>query len=541
MTGDVKRPLYLLLGAVGFVLLIACVNVSNLLLARATTRRIEIAIRSALGAGRGRIIRQLLAESVLLALAGGAVGVVLATWGVRTLAAMLPADLPRAAGVSVDQSVLLFSVLVSLLTGALFGLAPALYASTPDLAAFLKDARRDGAAQGGRPTLRSALITAEVALALVLLAGAGVAMRSFDRLSSVEPGFDPRGVLSLDIVLPEAPYGDTASVARFYRQYLESLAAQPGVISAGAVMLPPLTRGGFGGSFSIMGRAESDDYNVQVRPATPGYFETLRIPLRRGRLFTSADREGAPGVAVISDETARRFWPGEDPVGKRIRIHVSIGHRETEREIVGVVGDVKIRALDANPPPVAYVPHAQYVSDQMTVFVRAAGDPLALLPMARSQLAALDREIAPTRVQQATQLIASSVAEPRFRMLLLGLFAALAMALAAVGLYGVMAFSVSQRRNELGLRMALGADSSDVLGLVLRQGLLPVGIGIALGLAGATALTQLMSGLLYEVSAFDPLTLAGVSVLLALVASAACYIPARRATTMDPLTAIRDV
>ena len=304
-------------------------------------------------------------------------------------------------------------------------------------------------------------------------------------------------------------------------------------------MRPPLSRGGFGGTFSIIGREEGDDQRMQVRPVTPGYFETLRIPLRRGRFIAPSDTSQAAHVAIISEEAARRFWPGDDPIGKRIRIHVSIGVREREREIVGVVGDVRLRTLEEVPVPAVYVPHAQYASEEMTVFVRTPGDPLAALPIVKAQLRLIDREIALTSVQTADAIVSSAVAQPRFRMTLLALFAAIALTLAAVGLYGVMAYSVSQRRKELGLRMALGAASGDVLRLVLREGLAPVAAGIVIGLAAAALLTQLMSTLLYEVSPFDPATFAIVSALLALVAMIACYVPARRATRLDPLAALK--
>jgi putative ABC transport system permease protein len=539
VVGDVRQPLIMLLGAVAFVLLIACVNVSNLLLARGAGRRVEMALRSALGAGRWRIVRQLLAESVVLSMAGGVAGVVLAMWGVRALSTVLPHDLPRSEGVGINAFVLLFSVLVSILTGLVFGVAPAVYASTPDLSAFLKDAGRDGRTTGGRRRFRGALVTAEMALALMLLAGAGLAIRSFDRLTRVDPGFDPSQVLSMSVVVGDARYSDVASVAEFYRRYIEALATQSGVVSAGGVMRPPLDHSGFGGTFTIIGREEGPDQRMQVRPATPGYFETLRIPLRRGRFFTPADTPQAANVVIISAEAARRFWPGEDPIGKRVRIHVALGIPEREREIVGVVGDVKIRTLEAGPSPVAYVPHAQYTSDEMTIFVRTTGDPQALVPMVIAQLRQIDRGIALTDVRPATQLVSSAVAQPRFRMILLGLFAVMALMLAAVGLYGVMAYSVGQRSSELGLRMALGAETSDVLRLVLKEGLMPVAIGIVIGLLGAAALTRLMSTLFFSVGPFDPITFTAVPLLLTFVAAVACYIPARRATRVDPLTALR--
>ena len=540
MVGDVRRPLLMLLGAVAFVLLIACTNVSNLLLARSTTRRTEIAVRSALGAGRWRMVRQLLVESVILALVGGVLGVLLASWGVRALDAVLPQDLPRSDGIAVNTTVLFFSFAVSVLTGVLFGVFPAVYASTPDLSAVLKAARRDGSESGARRRFRSALVAAEVALALVLLAGAGLAIRSFDRLSGIDPGFDSSRLLVVALTLPESRYPDADAIGRFYTQYVEAISGQPGVHAAGAVMIPPLARGGFGGTLSIAGRDSADEQRAQVRNVTPGYLETLRIPLRRGRLFTSSDRRGSTNVAVVTDTAAREFWPGEDPIGKRLRLHVSIMGREVEREVVGVVGDIKLRSLDGAVPAVVYVPHVQYVAENMTVFVRATGTPLSLLPIVKGQLKTLDSDLALTRVRTGDDLVAASVAQPRFRMLLLGLFATIALLLAAVGLYGVMAFSVSQRVGEIGLRMALGADRQSVMRLVLAQGMLPVAIGIGAGLAGAAALTQVMSGLLYNISPFDPLTFVAVSCVLTLVALAAIYIPARRAMGVDPLVALRN-
>jgi putative ABC transport system permease protein len=538
MVGSVRRPLLMLLGAVGFVLLIACANVSSLLLARASARRTEIAVRCALGAGRWRIVRQLLAESVVLACAGGVCGVLLAAWGIRALDGLLPQDFPRADAVGVNLSVLSFSLLVSISTALAFGIAPSLYASRPDVAAFLKDARREGSA-GLRHGSRRALIALEVALALVLLAGAGLALRSFARLTAVDPGFNPEGVLALELSVPDARYSDPADVARFYQQYVEALAAQPGVVAAGGVMRPPLTPRGFGGTFSIIGSEDNDKFTIQVRPATAGYFEALGIPLRRGRLFTPADRRGTSPVVLVSEEAARRFWPGKDPVGQALRLHVAISGEEPVREVAGVVGDVKLRGLESRPSPVAYVPHGQYASSAMTVFIRTHGDPSGFALVAKTQLALLDREVAPTRIRPAAAMIGSAVAQPRFRLVLLGLFATIALTLAAVGLYGMMAFSVSQRQGEIGIRMALGADRTQVMRLVLRQGLMPVAIGMAAGLLGAAALTQLLAGLLFEISPLDPATYLAVASVLGAVAAIACYIPARRATRVDPLVALR--
>jgi putative ABC transport system permease protein len=539
MVGDVKRPLWLLLGAVALVLLVACANVSNLLLARATARRAEIALRSALGASRWRIVQQLVIESLLLSTLGGLLGVLAATWGVRVLTTLLPRDLPRADDIGVKGLVLVFSLAVSMVAGLVFGVAPAVYASVPDLATFLKESGRDGRMLGSRRRFLNALIAAEVALALVLLTGASLTARSFMRLNGVAPGFDASSVLSCSVALPSGRYQDRAAVSRFYRTYVEQLSAQPGVVSVGGVMRPPLSNSGFGGTFTIVGRDEGPDQRMQIRPATPGYFETLRIPIRRGRAFTPADREDGANVVIVSEEAARRFWPGEDPIGRRIRLHPSMGWREREREIVGVVGDVKIRQLDAAVVPVAYTPHAQYVSNEMTVFVRAAGDPIALVPMVTQTLGRIDRDVALTEIGPATNLMARAVAPARFRMLMMGLFAIVALTLAAVGLYGVMAYTVGQRRNELGVRIALGAESRVLQRRVLVEGMRPVAVGIAIGLGGAALLTQVMSTLVFEINVFDPVTFTAAPLVLALAAAVACYLPARRATTVDPLIALR--
>jgi len=537
--GDVRRPLLVLLGAVLFVLLIACANVSNLLLARATTRTGEIAVRSALGAGRRRIVAQLLAESLVLAAAGGIAGLVLTVWAVRALSTIAPPDLPRGVAFSLNPTVLTFAVVVSLLTGIVFGLVPAVVASRSDVASLLKDLRKGSGSAGRGRTIRNVLVGAEVALSLILLAGAGLAMRSFDRLVRVDPGFDASRVLTFTIRLPGARYATAASEETFFRE-LNTRFRRPGIVSSGAIFLPPLSAGGFGGSFTIVGRpAGQDEGNAQVRPVTSGYLETLRIPLLSGRRVEAGDRKGASPVAIISETTAHRYWPGENPVGKRLRIHVSMGVREEVREIVGVVGDVRSSALDQPFVPLIYVPASQYVSDTMTFVVRTERDPLEAVPIVTTELHALDSQVAMSRVRTMNDVVAASVAAPLFRTRILAVFGCIALLLAAVGLYGVVAFSVTQRSAELGLRMALGAHRHDVLKLVLGQGLIPVGLGIAAGLAGAAALTNVMRTLLYEVSALDPVTFAGVSATLLSVAALACYLPARRAMALDPANTLR--
>jgi predicted permease len=539
MVASVRQPLLVLFGAVAFVLLIACVNVSNLLLALATTRTGEIAVRSALGAGRGRLIRQLLAESVVLSILGGAVGLLLASWGVKALMAVAPADLPRAAGVQMDAAVLAFSVAISVLAGVTFGTVPAIIASRPDLTVFLRDAGRDGRGGGTRRRLRGALVTAQVALALVLLAGAGLAIRSFQRLTHVDPGFRTDNVLTFSISLPQATYPTTPSQVQFFRDYTERIRQVSGVAAAGAVMFPPVTRDGFGGSFTIYGRPEgADEGNAQVRSITPGYMEALSIPLKAGRVFTAQDGESAPRVAIVSESAARRFWPGENPVGRQIRVHVNESTRQP-REIVGVVGDVRTRGMELAPVPVIYTPHTQYGPESMTVVVRGTGDPAALVPAIKSALGTLAPGVAIGRVRTMADLVAANVAQPRFRTMLLTVFAGVSLVLAAVGLYGVVAFSVSQRRAELGLRIALGADPRRVLRLVLREGMTPVAIGIAIGLGGAAMMARVMQSLLFGIDPFDPITFALVAFALALVGLAACYVPARRATRVDPAASLR--
>ncbi len=538
MVGSVRRPLFVLLGAVVFVLLIACVNVSNLLLARATTRTGEIAVRSALGAARARIVRQLLAESVVLSLASGAAGLALAVWGVRLLVLVAPEDLPRAAEFTINPIVLGFAIAVSLVTGIAFGLVPALASSRADLASFLKDMRRD-TSTAGRGRIRNVLVAAEVSLALLLLAGAGLTMRSFDRLSRVDPGFDPRNVLAFTIRLPEARYPTVAAAERFFRE-LTALLHQPGILSAGGIFQPPLSYGGFGGTFYRLDVPEGQrECNAQVRPVTANYLETLRIPLLAGRRVTDQDRAGGPGVAVISDAAARTYWPGENPLGKRIRIAVSLGVREEPRTVVGVVADVRTRSLELEPVPLIYVPASQYVADEMTIFARTPGTPMTALPIVKTTLASIDRAVAISRVRTMEEVVAASVAQPRFRMMLLGTFAIVSLLLAAVGVYGMVAFSVNQRRSELGLRLALGAKPGDLLRLVLRQGITPVAIGLACGLAGAVAVTRVMRTLLFGVSALDPVTFLAVALMLLAVAVVACYLPARRAMTVDAVDTLR--
>jgi predicted permease len=535
-----SRPaLVLLLGAVGFVLLIACANVANLLLNRAAGRRREMAIRAALGASRGRTVRQVLTESVLLALGGAAGGILLALWAVDLLRSYDGLRVPRMAEAAVDGRVLLFTGLVAVATGLIFGLAPAWQASRPNLNEFLKQGSRT-LAGGGRRQLRGLLVIAEIALALVLLAGAGLLIRSFSRLVDVNPGFDSHHVLAMTVRLPEFKYPDDAKRAAFFDLLLRKVDALPGVVSSGAVNSVPIL--GWQGMtlVYIEGRpgqtSISDTPQGNYRVASPNYLRTLRIPVLEGRFFDERDNKGGAGVAVISAGMARRYYPGEDAVGKRIKVN---DVQAPWRTIVGIAGDIHDAALDREPEPEFYLPAAQDPWEVMTVLVRTAGDPARLAAAVRSQVWSLDREQPVYDIKTMDEIVAGSVASRRFSMLLVSLFSAFALLLASLGIYGVVSYSVSQRTREIGIRMAMGAQRSEVLRMMLGQGLRLALIGVVCGLAGAYVVTRAMAGLLYEVRPADPLTLAAVSLLLLGVALVATLVPARRAIEVDPTVALR--
>ena len=542
VVGRVRPALWVLLGAVGFVLLIACANVANLLLARAAARGREIAIRRALGAGRARLIRQFLTESVLLSLMGGALGLLLAIWGTDMLIALSPSDLPRLDQVGIDGWVLLWTVGISVGTGLAFGLAPALQASRGDLNEPLKEGGRSGSEGGRGRRVRDALVVAEVALALVLLAGAGLMVKSFLRLQEVDLGFNPERVLTMRAQLSGVNYRESPRAVAFYEQLIERVEALPGVQSAAAAGTVFLSSTPNSSWFSIEGRPApppNERVEVPIDPITPNYFQAMGVPLLRGRAFTAQDREGVPEVTIVNETFARRFFPGEDPSGRRIKY----GPPESEGPwitIVGVVGDTRRTGFDAAVRPETYLPHAQAPARGMMLVVRsAAADPSGLTNAVRGAVASLDREVPVFQVRTMDELLSGMMAQRRLNMLLLAIFAGVALLLAAVGIFGVMNYSVSQRTHELGLRMALGAQARNILGMVVRQGMTLVLLGLGLGLAGALALTRLMSSLLYGVSATDPLTFAGISLLLAAVALLACYVPARRATKVDPIVALR--
>jgi putative ABC transport system permease protein len=536
---NIKPALIVLLGAVGFVLLISCANVANLLLARSAVRQKEIAIRTALGSSRRRIVRQLMTESVLLAIIGGGAGLLVAGWGIDGLLALAPEDLPRVREVGIDGTVLLFTLGITLATGIGFGIAPALHASKPDLNETLKDAGRGTSAGLRRQRVRNLLVVSEVALALVLLIGGGLMIRSFYTLQKVDPGFDPNNALAVTVSLPSARYRQEAQQVSFFDQLMKKVSTLPGVKSVGGTSVVPIINDFILGVV-VEGRpaveAETDYPKTNYFGVTPGYFKAMGIPLLRGRDFDERDVADSKRVVIVNETLANTLFPGEDPIGKRI--HITMGP-EIFREIVGVVRDVKQNGLDVETKSQTYEPFAQDPSTVMTLIVRSSGDPTQLTGAIRSEVLALDKEQPLNRVMTLNEIISDSVAQQRFSMLLLCVFATVALVLAAVGLYGVMSYSVTQRTHELGIRMALGASKQDVLRLVVGQGAALAGTGVVIGLAGAWGLTRLMSSLLFGVSATDTLTFALVPVMLAGVALMACFVPARRAAKVDPMIALR--
>ncbi len=541
LAGPARPALLILLGAVGCLLLIACANVANLLLARATTRQREMSIRAALGASRGRVIRQVLTESILLSSIGGLLGLLLGLRGVYILIRIIPVDIPRLTQAGLDGRVLFFVAAVSISTALLFGLAPAVSGSRLDLAESLKECGRGPSQESHRARTHGALVIGEVAIALVLLAGAGLLIRSFLSLEGVDPGFDPRHVLTARLDSP-ANYSAAQQLA-FFGQVVERVRSLPGVRSASGVFGLPFSEVDANTGFEIQGQPVTE----ANRPATsymavaPEYFRTLGIPLDEGRDFTPQDDLSAPPVAIINETLAKRFFPRQDPIGQHIKPGISNGYgsREPVREIVGVVGDVKLHDLAAVPGPQCYVPLAQSPLGLMTLVVRADGDPLSLVPAVRSIVASANKQVPVYNIKALRDLLAQSVARQRFVTLLLGMFAILAVVLAAVGLYGLVSYSVSLRTHEMGVRMALGAQNAAVLKSVVGQGLKLAVSGVAIGIVGALVLTRLLSSLLYGVKPTDPLTFIAASLLLTSVALIACYIPARRATKLDPMVALR--
>ena len=540
---DEARPaLWTLFGAVGFVLLIACANVANLFLARTIARRREMAVRVALGASRARLVQQLLTESLLLAIGGGLLGLVLAFWGLDVMQKLLPLRVSEATPVVIDTGVLAFTFGISVLTGMLFGLAPALSAARPDVAARMDGGGRVGSDGPSRGRLRNLLVVSEIALALVLLAGAGLMLRTVAALERVDPGFPLDAAATFELSLPAIPYPTAAAQRAFHREALERLGSAPGVAAVGAINSLPLSGTSTNGDFAIAGRPAFPTGQAPLtyyRVITPDYFAATQIPIRRGRAFEEADREGAPPVALVNETMARRFFPSQDPIGQRIRIRW--GGDEAWREIVGVVADVRDRQLDDGPVAETYLPYDQHPLATMWFVVRAADDPNRLLEPIRRTVRALDPGLPVSRLAPLRQVAEDAVAPRRQSMRLLAVFGGLAVGLAALGLSSVLAYSFAQRRREIAIRLAVGADPRDILRLVVREAIRLSQIGIVAGLLGAFGLTRLLAGQLYGVRAADPVSFAAAALLMAAVAVASSALPARRAARVDPLGTLRSV
>jgi putative ABC transport system permease protein len=538
MVRDVKPVLYTLLGAVGCVLLIACANLANLLLARATARHREISIRAALGAGRGRLIRQLLTESVVLAIFGGAAGVLLARWGLDALLALAPTNLPRITEIHLDPGVLLFSLALSIVTGLLFGIAPAWLAARADVNEALKQGTRGSTEGGVRGRLRSALVVIEVTFALVLLGGAGLLARSFMQLAHVDPGFIPENATLLRLSLPQKKYPEKDQQIAFANTLVERVKGLPGVQAIGITHSMPLV-GDYVLGFNIEGRPAVDPADLpstNYYAVSPDYFRAMGIRLIRGRVFTPQDDAKAPRVAIINETMARQFFPNEDPIGKRINI---TNGADTWREIVGIVADIKQYGVDKATSAQSYEPFAQVPFTSLNVVIRTSGSPAALLGALRPAVYAVDKDQPIGTIRPLEEIVADSIARQRFAMTLLTIFSGVALVIAAVGIYGVMAYNVVQRTGEFGIRMALGAQQRDVLKLVLTQGGKLIGLGLVIGLLATLGASRAMGSMLFNTSAYDPLTLATITVLLGAVALVACFFPANRATKVNPIEALR--
>jgi putative ABC transport system permease protein len=536
VVGGVRRALLVLAGVVAFVLLIACANVANLLLARSTARTREVAVRAALGAGRGRMVRQLLTESVVLSALGGAVGLLLAYWGVQGVKALAPRGVPRVASISIDGWTMAFTLVVALVTGLLFGLVPALQAGRGNLQTVLREGSR-GSTSSGRA--RAVLVAAQVALSLVLLIGAGLMLRSFARLQAVDPGFDPEGVLTGRVQLAGQRFRASSAATAFFGQLLDRVEKVPGVEAASAINWLPFGGDGSATSYWIEGRPvppPGNEFVADVRAVDPRYFRTMRIRVKRGDPFDARANTESPKQVVVNEAFVRVHFPTSNPIGE----HVLMPWDDTLRaEIVGVVADTKHAGLDSLAKPMIYWAMKQFPTNFMTLVVRTNGDPMRLAPAIAREVRALDANQPFADPKPLDAYLSQSVAQRRFSMTLLGVFSALALVLAALGIYGVLAYSVAQRTREIGVRMALGARDSTVAGMVVREALRVVGVGLAIGVAGAVALTRVLTTLLYDVSPTDPLTFTGVTLALGAVAVTASYFPARRAARVDPIVALR--
>ena len=545
VVGNVRNSLLVLLGSVGFVLLIACANVANLLLSRAVARQQEIAVRTALGASRWHIVRQLLTESVLLSLCGGAVGMFICLLSVKWIYILGTKSIPRLPDVGIDGRVLLFTLVLSLFSGILFGLSPALRISRLDLNSTLKDMSRGAsgtsAVWGRGNSVRRLLVISELALSMVLLIGAGLLIRSFARLQDVLPGFNPRGVLTFDLTMTGRKYNDKQTILNTYRQLWERLEHLPGANAAGGVTSLPLSQAFAWTPITVEGRTPLPGekfLNADERLVGGHYFEAMGIPLRRGRFFTDQDDTTKPIVVIVDEYMADQLWPGQDPIGKRIHI-VELQSKDSWQTVVGVAGRVKQDSLDSNPRIAFYLPHTQFPTRAMTVALRGSTDPSAMVTAVKNELRNLDPDLPMYYVRTMRQRVDESLARRRFSMLLLGVFASFALVLATIGIYGLMAYLVTQGTREIGIRMALGASQRNVLSLVVRQGMALAFSGVFIGLATAFLLTRLIRSLLFGVEATDPITFAAISLLLLLIALLASYIPAQRATRIDPMVSLR--
>jgi putative ABC transport system permease protein len=539
LTGDVRPALLVLAGAVTFVLLIACANVANLLLARATARQRELAVRAALGAARGRLIRQLLAESLVLSVAGGITGLLLAWWALNFLRAVVAERLPiqRLEMVGIDGWVLVFTLGASVFCGLVFGVVPALTAAGPSLNDALKEGGRTGSVSRGNRT-RSAFVIVEIALALVLLVGAGLLMRSFKLLLDVDPGFDPARTVTMRLSLPSSRYGGDGQRAQFFDRFFQQVDALPGVQASGSISWLPLAGGGAATSMEIVGQPKppkGQEPVADVRVISHEYLKAMGVPLLKGRLFNEQDAADAKGRVVINETMARRHWPGQDPIGKRVRI----AWDDLEDEVIGVVGDVKHAGLHGEIRAMTYWPFQRSPYGTMTIAVRTAGEATSVVNAIAGVVRQMDPDLVFANVRTMEEVVARSVAERRLTMLLLTVFAGAALLLAAVGIYGVIAYSVTQRTQEIGIRMALGAQRGDVLRMIVGQAMALTLTGILIGGVGALLLTRLMTGLLFNVEPGDPLTFLAVAVVLGIVAACASYVPGRRATRVDPVIALR--
>ena len=536
---DTRLPLLILLAAVGFILLISCANIANLLLARAATRMREMAIRTALGAGRRRIVRQLLTESLVMSAGGGALGLLLAVWGKELLLAFSPGNIPRFDEISVDATVFSFTLGITFLTTLIFGLVPALASSKVDLTTSLKEGGQKGGGDSRHNRARNLFVVLEVAFALMLLIGAGLMIKSFVRLQRVDPGFDPDNILTLAISLPGSKYKEDPQLISFYQQALERIKSLPTVGDAAVTLALPSQGAAWTSDFSIEGRAP-EDYGKEVRHnvVSSDYFRTMKVPLAGGRLFTDYDDKDHPMVVVINEALARGFFSNEDPIGKRLKF----SKPEVEDDwitIVGVVKNEKLEGLAAEVKPEVYQSFLQTANNSANFVVRTTTDPRALTTAVRTEISAIDKDIPIFNVKTMKEVLYESIARERFTVLLLTIFAGVALILSAIGIYGVMSYAVTERTHEIGIRMALGANTSDVLKLVVRQGIKLALAGVGLGIAGAFALTRLIANLLFGVGATDPLTFTVISLLLTSVALLACWLPARRAAKVDPMVALR--